>query len=69
MSYYKSWIDKGDRDLKLAKLSVENNILDYALFHAQQAAEKYIKSFLVHKNISFMKKHGIFLLTWLMHGN
>jgi len=50
---YKDWIDKGNRDLKLAKLSLENNILDYALFHAQQAAEKYLKSFLVHKNISF----------------
>ena len=62
---YRDWFDKGDRDLNLAKLSLKNDILDYSLFHAQQAAEKYLKSFLVCKNKYFKKKHDIFYLVSL----
>ncbi len=56
------WVEKADRDLKLAKLAMENDILDYALFHAQQAVEKYLKSFLVKNKTDFRKKHDIFYL-------
>jgi len=56
------WVEKADRDLKLAKLAMENDILDYALFHAQQAVEKYLKSFLIKNKTDFRKKHDLFYL-------
>ncbi len=62
---FKEWVEKADRDLKLAKLAMENDILDYALFHAQQAVEKYLKSFLVKNKVNFRKKHDIFYLLGL----
>jgi len=62
---FEGWMEKANRDLKLAKLAMENDILDYALFHAQQAVEKYLKSFLVKNKINFKKKHDIFYLLGL----
>jgi len=56
------WVEKADRDLKLAKLAMENDILDYALFHAQQAVEKYLKSFLVKNKADFRKRHDLFYI-------
>ncbi len=62
MNSVKEWIEKANRDLKLAKLAMENDIYDYALFHCQQAVEKYLKAFLVKNNKPFRKKHDIFYL-------
>ncbi len=60
------WMEKGDRDLRLAKLALEDGIHDYALFHAQQAVEKYLKAYLVSKDKPFRKRPRHLLSTQLM---
>lgn len=55
----KRWVEKADRDLLSAIKLLEENIYDYALFHAQQAVEKYLKAFLVSKNRPLRKTHDI----------
>lgn len=43
----KGWFRKGDSDLATAQLIAHSNgPYDTACFHAQQAAEKYLKGFL-----------------------
>jgi len=42
----KDWLDRAEKDLKMAKLAFENEILEYSLFHSQQAVEKFLKAFL-----------------------
>jgi len=59
MKVAKKWIEKADRDLLSAKKLFEENIYDYALFHAQQAVEKYLKAFLVSKNKPLRRTHDI----------
>jgi HEPN domain-containing protein len=53
------WINKGEDDLRLAELALENDIYDYAAFHAQQAVEKFLKAFLVKNGRPIMKTHDI----------
>ncbi|NJF25787.1 HEPN domain-containing protein [Thermococcus sp. Bubb.Bath] len=57
------WIRKGEDDLKLAELALENGIYDYVAFHAQQAVEKFLKAFLVKNGRPIMKTHDIAYLT------
>jgi HEPN domain-containing protein len=40
-------------------LSAEEIPIDACCFHAQQAAEKYLKAYLVSKQISFPKTHDL----------
>ncbi len=63
-SNYEDWIRKADRDLKaVSVLLAENEILaDVCCFHCQQAVEKYLKAYLVHKNIFFEKTHNLAIL-------
>jgi len=54
------WLDKAARDLKLTRHLVSAGEYNEAVcFHAQQAAEKYIKAFLVHHQVEFPKTHDI----------
>jgi len=55
------WIKKAENDLVTAErqLSFEDPIAQTACFHCQQAAEKYLKAFLVHHQIYFTKTHKI----------
>lgn len=60
------WMRKGDSDLATAMLCVDSNVsLDTACFHAQQAAEKYLKAFLISTGVSFPLIHNIEKLTEL----
>lgn len=44
----KEWIERGEHDLKVAKiLFAENEYFDVVLFHIHQAVEKYLKGFLI----------------------
>jgi HEPN domain-containing protein len=58
------WIRKAENDL----LNVENNLnsikvpTDTVCFHCQQVAEKYLKAYLVYKNITFPKIHNLLRL-------
>ncbi|WP_456368406.1 HEPN domain-containing protein [Thermococcus sp.] len=56
---YERWISKGEDDLRLAELALENGIYDYAAFHAQQAVEKFLKAFLVKAGKPVPRTHDI----------
>jgi len=57
----KEWIHKAEHDLGMAELALENKpeYADSICFHSQQAAEKYLKAYLVLLDIRFEKKHGL----------
>jgi len=53
-------IRKAESDLQAAKLCLASKqALDVACFHAQQAAEKYLKAYLIAKDIDFPFIHNI----------
>lgn len=54
------WIRKADLDFKtVVRLSGEGEFRDIVAFHAQQAAEKYLKALLTRHQIEFPKTHVI----------
>ena len=57
----KQWIIKADNDITIAgkDLKTDNPVTDAICFHAQQAAEKYLKAYLVFKDIEPEKTHKI----------
>ncbi len=61
MKEFEKWFRKAESDL----LGIRNNLAstnipaDVCCFHAQQAVEKYLKAYLVSKNISFPKIHDL----------
>jgi len=57
----KEWLRKADRNLIAAKheLMQEGLITEDVCFNCQQAAEKYLKAFLVARQIYFNKIHDI----------
>ncbi len=58
------WVGKAERDYRAAErlLRDEDRLRDIIAFHCQQAAEKYLKAFLVRHQIEFPKSHNIRLL-------
>ena len=59
--FVQQWLKKANSDLQAAKLLCAGELEDYFTggFHAQQAAEKYIKAFLVRHQVEFTKTHDI----------
>ena len=57
----KQWIIKAESDITIAgkDLKTDNPVTDAICFHAQQAAEKYLKAYLVFKDIEPEKTHKI----------
>jgi HEPN domain-containing protein len=56
----RSWIRKAESDLDALELILAaNKALDAACFHAQQAAEKYLKAYLIYFDIDFPYVHDI----------
>lgn len=61
MKEFEKWFRKAENDL----LVIKNNLvsdeipIDACCFHAQQAAEKYLKAYLVSKQINFPKTHDL----------
>lgn len=54
------WIRKADLDFRtVVRLSPEGEFRDIVGFHAQQAAEKYLKALLTRHQIEFPKTHVI----------
>lgn len=55
------WIKKAEHDLGMAKLAIEHqpDFRDSICFHCQQAAEKYLKAYLVYLEIIFKKTHSL----------
>ena len=62
------WLSKSDDDLRVAEVILHGEIgVEWAAcFHAQQAAEKALKSVLVHLGIDFPKSHSLDRLVALM---
>ena len=58
------WLNKADEDFEFARINLEErkNFFAQICFHFQQAAEKYLKAFIVAKEIEFMKIHDLGLL-------
>jgi HEPN domain-containing protein len=56
-----SWIKKAEKDLLTAEheLSFPNAVTESICFHCQQAAEKFLKAYLVFLGIPFTKTHEI----------
>jgi len=55
------WVGKAERGYRAAErlLRDEDRLHDIIAFHCQQAAEKYLKAFLVRHQIEFPKSHNI----------
>lgn len=68
--FVRQWLDKADHDLRVAELLTEAPLDNFEAvgFHAQQAAEKLIKAFLVRYQIEFPKSHDIARLRGLVAG-
>lgn len=58
------WLSKAQQDIAAARTlaNAELPLLYPACFHAQQAAEKFLKAFLTHHQIEFTKTHNIGVL-------
>ena len=65
--FVRQWLDKAEENLKAAEILLDGDLEDFdsAGFHAQQAAEKFIKALLVRHQIPFPKSHSITLLRGL----
>ncbi|MFI5135453.1 MAG: HEPN domain-containing protein, partial [Chitinophagales bacterium] len=50
---FPEWVKKAESDWKIVKILVASDDapMDGITFHSQQTAEKYLKAFLVSKNI------------------
>ncbi len=55
------WFAKGDNDLRNAQIVIaaEQPPTDTICFHCQQAAEKYLKGFLVANGVDFSRVHDL----------
>ena len=62
-AYVQAWIRKAESDVNNARLILasqeEAPPLDTVCFHCQQAAEKYLKAFLVDRDVSFLHSHNL----------
>lgn len=57
----RGWLEKARRDRAVVEreLAFATPFTDVACFHAQQAAEKYLKAYLVWYGIGFPKTHAV----------
>jgi len=56
----KEWIEKAEEDFGFASTSIENTAYFAQIcFHFQQAAEKYLKAFIVANELGFRPVHNL----------
>jgi len=59
-------IDKAERDLKAAEVLLKNEEADFhsrnICFHCQQCVEKYLKAYLIHKDVHAPRTHDLLYL-------
>lgn len=62
----RQWAEKADHDLRTAEhtltLHDDECPFDTVCFHAQQCAEKYLKGWLVYRNVEFLRTHDLVVL-------
>ena len=63
-SIVKEWIAKGEEDYSFARANLEEgkNFFAQICFHFQQAAEKYLKAFIIASDLEFRRIHDLGLL-------
>jgi HEPN domain-containing protein len=68
--FVQQWLSKAESDCQLAKYLLAANTPFYEAIgmHCQQAAEKYLKAFLVYNKTEFPKTHHLGELLNLMKG-
>ena len=59
--FVQQWLGKAEQDLAAARMLFGSDLEYYEIvgFHAQQAAEKYVKAFLVCHQVEFPKTHDL----------
>ena len=59
-----NWILLADKDLRAAEIILkdEHPLTNITAFHCQQAIEKYLKAFLIEKDIPVIKTHDLIKL-------
>lgn len=59
--FVEEWLSKAEADLKAAQILAAAETHDYftCAFHCQQAAEKFLKAYLVRHQIEFRKTHDL----------
>ena len=55
----RAWLLKSASDLSAAETLIGAGLLDAAVFHCQQAAEKALKGFLAFHDVPFRKTHNL----------
>lgn len=56
----KEWFKKADEDFGFASTSIENtDFFAQICFHFQQAAEKYLKAFIIANKLDFRPVHNL----------
>jgi len=62
-NYVAAWIEKAEQDLLAASIILDSGYDEKpygtVCFHCQQAAEKYLKAYLVFLDVMFPKTHNI----------
>jgi HEPN domain-containing protein len=63
-SIVREWLSKADEDFNFAKINLEEDHKFYSqiCFHFQQAAEKYLKSYIAAYDLEFEKIHDLIAL-------
>jgi HEPN domain-containing protein len=60
--YIKNWLFRANEDISVINSLVDSGIENYTstiCFHAHQAAEKYLKAFLVFHEVDFPRTHDL----------
>jgi HEPN domain-containing protein len=60
----REWVEKAEEDFQFAVINLKegNSFFAQICFHFQQAAEKYLKAFIVAHEVEFRKIHDLDLL-------
>jgi HEPN domain-containing protein len=63
-SIVEEWVEKADEDLEFALVNLQEGkpFIAQICFHFQQAAEKYLKAYIVAKDLEFRKTHDLPML-------
>jgi HEPN domain-containing protein len=58
------WVSLADKDLYAAEIIMNNDypLTNIVVFHCQQSIEKYLKAYLIEKDVSLIKTHDLIKL-------
>jgi HEPN domain-containing protein len=59
--FVRQWLKKAEADRQSAKILLDTDLNDHfpCAFHCQQAAEKFLKAYLVRHQVEFRKTHDL----------